>query len=319
MGDLVQNFLGMEAVVSSDTMRDVLKHAQRAALSEASILITGESGSGKELIARAIHHFSRRAAKPWVDVNCAALPEHLVESELFGYEKGAFSGADAQKPGLFELAQSGTLFLDEIGELDPRVQVKLLRVLDRVPYFRLGGNRKVNVDVRVVAATNRDLQAAVRQGQFRSDLYHRISQVRIDVPPLRKRPDDVAALARHFLKRENPDLSLSDDALERIQAYEWPGNVRELQNVIISSAVLALGDRISAANLTLAEREEPLSSSTPGGSLESMEREAILRVLDQSGGHHQKAAERLGISARTLSRKLKSYGMARTNEAPLAR
>ena len=317
MNDQFQNFLGMEAVVSSEAMLEVLSLAQRAALSDASVLITGESGSGKELVARAIHHYSRRAGKPWVDVNCAALPEHLVESELFGYEKGAFSGADTQKQGLFELAHMGTLFLDEVGELDPKVQVKLLRVLDRVPYYRLGGSKKVSVDVRIVAATNQDLAAAVRERRFRNDLYHRVSQVRIEVPPLRSRLDDVAALAHHFLKQENPRLTLADDALQRILEHDWPGNVRELRNVIVSSAVLALGEQIGAADLVLDRNERPPPKAANGDNLEVIEREVILRVLDQSGGRHQKAAEQLGISARTLSRKLKSYGMARAAEAHL--
>src|SRR5208283_4494775 len=192
------------------------------------VLITGETGVGKELVARIIHDHSNRCAKPWVDLNCAALPEHLVESELFGYEKGAFSGADSAKPGLFESANGGTLFLDEIGELEPKVQVKLLRALDAVPYYRLGGNKKVSVDVRVVAATNRDLEAAVRAGTFRRDLYHRISEIHLCVPPLRDRPQDIAALAEHFLARSYPGTSFTPEALQLLLQLEWRGNVREL-------------------------------------------------------------------------------------------
>src|SRR5271157_5835440 len=179
----------MPAIISSPGMRQLIELAERIAQSHAAVLITGESGSGKELIARAVHHYSLRNAKPWVDVSCAALPENLVESELFGYEKGAFSSADSPKPGLFELANHGTLFLDEIGELEPRMQVKLLRVLDGTPYYRLGGVRKVSVDVRIIAATNQNLEEMVRSGRFRCDLYHRLSQITLRVPPLRERVD----------------------------------------------------------------------------------------------------------------------------------
>src|SRR5262252_948455 len=182
---ITHSFLGMHAVVKSKPMLDLLSVAERVGRTNAAVLITGETGSGKELIARAVHHYSLRCSKPWVDVSCAALPEHLVESELFGYERGAFSGADTSKPGLFELANHGTLFLDEIGELEPRMQVKLLRVLDGVAYYRLGGVRKVSVDVRVVAASNQDLERMVQSGKFRGDLYHRLGQICLRVPPLR--------------------------------------------------------------------------------------------------------------------------------------
>src|SRR5579863_135581 len=180
-------FLGMTAVIASEPMRRLMDRVERAARSSASVLITGESGSGKELVARAVHQFSPRSHRPWVDLSCAALQEHLLESELFGYDKGAFSGADVAKPGLFELAHQGTIFLDEIGELDPKMQVKLLRVLDGVPYYRLGAVKKVTTDVRVVAATNRDLEHAVSEGRFRGDLFHRLSQFVLRVPPLRER------------------------------------------------------------------------------------------------------------------------------------
>src|SRR5271169_660636 len=192
-------FLGMPAVIASEPMVRLMAAVERVARSSATVLITGESGCGKELIARAVHHFSPRGHKPWVDLSCAALPEHLLESELFGYDKGAFSGADTAKPGLFELAHQGTIFLDEIGELDPRMQVKLLRVLDGVPYYRLGGTRKVSVDVRIIAATNQDLEEMVRCGKFRNDLFHRIGQINITVPPLRERHDDIIPLAQYFL------------------------------------------------------------------------------------------------------------------------
>src|SRR5712692_3400976 len=215
------SFLGMPAVVRSKAMENLLSLAERVARTNATVLITGETGSGKELIARALHHYSLRHSKPSVDVNCAALPEHLVESELFGYEKGAFSGADSVKQGLFELAHTGTLFLDEIGELDHKMQVKLLRVLDGTPYYRLGGVRKIKVDVRILSATNVNLEDAVRAGKFRSDLYHRLSQIHVKVPPLRERPDDVVGLAELFLQQQDARLSFSPDAIELLRRYSW--------------------------------------------------------------------------------------------------
>src|ERR1700693_2931836 len=213
MGPQIKTYLGMPAVISSPGMQQLIELVQRIAQTNAAVLITGESGSGKEWIARAVHHYSLRGGKPWVDVSCAALPEHLVESELFGYEKGAFSGADSPKPGLFELANHGTLFLDEIGELEPRMQVKLLRVLDGVAYYRLGGTRKVTVDVRVVGATNQDLETMVEGGQFRGDLYHRLGQICLRVPPLRERREDIVPLAEYFLKQTNPRSFFSGEAL----------------------------------------------------------------------------------------------------------
>jgi len=283
---------------------------ERVARSSATVLIIGESGSGKEVIARAVHHFSMRSHRPWVDLSCAALPEHLLESELFGYDKGAFSGAESAKPGLFELAQQGTLFLDEIGELDPKMQVKLLRVLDGVPYYRLGGVKKVSVDVRVVAATNQDLEEAVAQGRFRSDLYHRISQITLRVPPLRKRIDDIAPLALHFLAQHAPKLSFSQAALDALAVHSWPGNIRELRNVVINAAVLAQGDAIQPFELLISNRAPESNGNAQeagSNSIEGMERRLILEALAATGGHQQKAAARLGISRRTLSRKLKLY------------
>jgi transcriptional regulator with PAS, ATPase and Fis domain len=292
----------------------LLELAERIAQTNAAVLITGESGCGKELIARAVHHYSLRCAKPWVDVSCAALPEHLVESELFGYEKGAFSGADSAKPGLFELAHQGTLFLDEVGELEPRMQVKLLRVLDGVAYYRLGGVRKVSVDVRVVAATNQDLERMVRTGEFRSDLYHRLGQICLRVPPLRERIEDIVPLAEHFLKQSNPRSFFSGETLQTMRRYSWPGNVRELRNVVTKAAVLARDLEIRADDMMLGqvnvERETTESTILHAASpnLDGMEKNTILKVLAQTNGHQQRAAELLGISRRTLSRKLKLYG-----------
>jgi len=204
-----REFLGIAAVFGSAPMRQLLAMVEKVGATNAAVLITGESGSGKEIVARAIHHYSLRCSKSWVDVNCAALPENLLESELFGHEKGAFSGADATKQGLFELADKGTLFLDEIGDLDPRMQVKLLRILDGAPYYRLGGVKKVTVDVRLITATNQNLKQAVEAVRFRSDLYHRLSQIRLSVPPLRERRDDIEPLVTHYLRMQNPGLRFS--------------------------------------------------------------------------------------------------------------
>lgn len=317
----VRNFLGMHAIIASATMRQLLAYAERVAQTHATVLIGGESGSGKELIARALHHYSLRCSKPWVDVSCAALPEHLVESELFGYERGAFSGADSPKPGLFELAHQGTLFLDEIGELDPRMQVKLLRVLDGVPYYRLGGTRKVTVDVRIIAATNQDLEDMVQTGRFRSDLFHRVGQINITVPPLRERREDIIPLAEYFLQHQNPNLQLSGEASELLEAYHWPGNIRELRNTMMKAAVLAAGPEIEPSDLpvsigfrTKTNGTIPIDQGMAGGNperpnLDRIEKHAILETLAKTNGHQQRAAELLGISRRTLSRKLKLYGM----------
>jgi transcriptional regulator with PAS, ATPase and Fis domain len=301
-----ETFLGMEAVIASEPIRALLATIERVARSQATVLITGESGSGKELIARAVHHYSARSHKPWVDLSCAALPEHLIESELFGYEKGAFSGADTAKPGLFEMATGGTIFLDEIGELDPRMQVKLLRVLDSVAYYRLGGTKKVSVDVRVVAATNQDLEKAVAEGRFRADLYHRLAQFTLQVPPLRERVADIAPLAHYFLAQQDSHMSLAASAIAVLEAQPWPGNIRELRNVITKTAVLALRQEISAGDLAFTVSHE-CATGAPASNLESLEKRAILEALTASGGHQQRAAAQLGISRRTLNRKLKVY------------
>jgi two-component system response regulator AtoC len=310
-----ETFLGMPAVFFSEAMRDLMRLVIRVARSQAAVLITGESGVGKELIARALHCHSLRCNKPWVDVNCAALPEHLVESELFGYEKGAFSGAQGAKQGLFELADSGTLFLDEVGELEPRIQVKLLRVLDGVPYFRLGGLRKVSVDARIVTATNQDLEEANRNGKFRRDLYHRLAQVRIHVPSLRERRDDVLPLARFFLCQHDPSMRFAPSAEQAITNYGWPGNVRELRNVIVRAALLATDREILPSLLSIEQQKSCEPRAVPHATtLGAMERDTIFRVLRETGGHHTKTAQLLGISRRTLTRKLKAYGVGNDNE-----
>ena len=239
------------------------------------------------------------------------LPEHLLESELFGYDKGAFSGADSSKPGLFELAHQGTIFLDEIGELDPRMQVKLLRVLDGTPYYRLGGVRKVTADVRVVVATNQDLEKAVGEGRFRRDLYHRLSQFTLRVPPLRERLEDIVPLASYMLDQQNSSLRFSEAAISALRAHSWPGNVRELRNAVVQGAVLANGPAIEVSDLPLGGRSVFSPAENPiqdrADNLDGMERRMILDALAATNGHQQRAADRLGISRRTLSRKLKTY------------
>ncbi len=236
-----EEFLGMPTVIASPAMRRLISVAGKAGRTSSPVLITGESGTGKELIARAVHHYSARASRPCIDVNCAALPEHLMESELFGYERGAFSGAESMKPGLFETAHTGTLFLDEIGELDSRMQAKLLRVLDGQSYFRLGGSRKVPSDVRIVAATNLCLEEAVESGKFRRDLFHRLDAYHLHLPPLRERTEDIKPLALWFL-RESP-LTLSDEALAMLEEYSWPGNIRELRNSLNKAIMFSSGPR----------------------------------------------------------------------------
>ncbi len=310
---------GTTAIVRSPALRNVMHVLKRVAQHNASVLIVGETGSGKELIARAIHQFSRRCGQMFVDVNCAALPEHLVESELFGYEKGAFSGAETSKPGLFELADGGTLFLDEVGELDAKVQVKLLRVLDGAPYYRLGSHRKVSVDVRIVGATNQDMVEAVRSGKFRRDLYYRLSQFQLRVPPLRERPEDIIAIAEHVLRQYHPNSKFNVEALEALQRYAWPGNVRELKNVIFNAVMRAenVAQEVRAVDLDLPEEGGTPTAArveVAGTDLDHAEKQIILDTLQRTGGHRGRAAEQLGVSRRTLSRKLKQYRTELENE-----
>jgi DNA-binding NtrC family response regulator len=298
-----------EPIVRSASLQRVMKLAEKVARHPAAVLIVGDTGSGKEMIAHAIHNHSLRCNSPFIDVNCAAIPEHLVESELFGYEKGAFSGADAMKPGFFEMANKGTLFLDEIGDLDLKIQVKLLRVLDGVPYYRLGGNKKVTVDVRVVAATNHNLEELVRAGRFRSDLYHRLAQFKLEVPPLRERPEDVLGIAEQMLHQHYPESRFSQDAVDALLCYPWPGNVRELKNVVFG-AVLQAKDahfEITAADLRFPDSAAASRRSPVATDLDQMEKRAILQALEKNNNNQGKAAEALGISRRTLIRKLKAY------------
>lgn len=305
---------GTEFLIASPVMHKFMGMVDRVAGHTETVLVVGETGTGKELVARTIHESSYRHKKTLVDINCAALPEHLVESELFGYEKGAFSGADSSKPGLFELADKSTIFLDEIGELQPQVQVKLLRVLDGAAYYRLGGHHKITVDVRVVAATNQDLELAVKEGRFRKDLFHRLSQFQLRVPPLRERPEDITALARHFLSLKARDKSFSSEALVALQAYAWPGNIRELRNLVAKLAMATADDEITGTDVAAELHGESADGEVarrvlPQGNLENMEEQMIIRALEQTGGHRARAAEQLGISRRTLSRKLHEYGI----------
>jgi len=302
-----------EFILASPVMHKFMGLVDRVASHTETVLITGETGTGKELIARTIHESSTRRNRPWVDINCAALPENLVESELFGYEKGAFSGADSSKPGLFELADRGTLFLDEIGELQLQTQVKLLRVLDGQPFYRLGGHRKIKVDVRIVAATNQDLESAVREGRFRQDLFHRLGQFQLRVPPLRERPEDTVALAEHFLRLKAPAKHFSEQAISALLSHSWPGNIRELRNLVARMAMESTGSQIDFSKLTAALTGEPSAlrqtASMPVSNLDSMEEQMIIKALERTGGQRTLAAEQLGISRRTLSRKLKEYNI----------
>lgn len=311
---------GTTLVFRSEAMRKLITMVERVAHHEAAVLIAGETGSGKEMIGRTIHEQSLRCSKPFVDVNCAAFPEHLVESELFGYEKGAFSGADGTKPGLFELADQGTLFLDEVGELDARVQAKLLRVLDGAPYYRLGGSNKVSVNVRVVAATNRDLKHEVQTGKFRRDLYHRLAQFELHVPALRERAHDIVPIAEFFLRKQCPEAKFAPDAAEALEAYQWPGNVRELKNVILRTAVGMEPEatQVRAWHLPGIIYGAPAPSAPGTANLEEVEKQMILQATSEHEGNQLKAAQKLGISVRTLRRKLSKYkqeGQAKSSDA----
>ncbi len=301
-------------VVRSESLRKLFTLAEQVARHPASVLIAGETGTGKEMLARSIHEHSLRSSKPWIDINCAAMPEHLVESELFGYEKGAFSGADIPKPGLFELANGGTLFLDEIGELEPKVQVKLLRVLDGAPYFRLGGSKKVSTDVRIVAATNQDLEQMVSAGKFRGDLYHRLAQFRLDIPPLRERHEDLLGIAEQVLHQHYPESRFTGEAIGAMFAYDWPGNIRELRNCVFRAVMLAKNPEreITAADLRLPQCASVSETSHHGdetldGNREQFERQKVFEALERCHGNQGRAAMILGISRRTLLRKLKAY------------
>jgi transcriptional regulator with PAS, ATPase and Fis domain len=297
-------------VLASAPMRRVVEDVRRIARFDGPVLVTGETGTGKELIARAIHQYSSRAAKPFIDFSCAAIPHHLVESELFGYEKGAFSGAVGSKPGFFDLAHDGSLFLDEIGELEPAAQAKLLRILDGTPHFRLGGTKKVSADVRVIAATNQNLDRMSDAGDFRKDLLYRLAQFCIAVPPLRERTEDIGPIAAFVLNQLMPGWTFSAGAVERLCLHSWPGNIRELRNVVARCAALNDTPLIESSAVGNALRPVEPGPTQAGASLEAMEQSMILHALSRFGGHQQRAAASLGISSRTISRKLKHYAQS---------
>jgi two-component system, NtrC family, response regulator AtoC len=299
-------------ITASAKMDEVLRLIDRVAPTDSTVLVLGESGTGKELVARAIHDRSPRARQAFVAIHCGALPREVLESELFGHEKGAFTGAVNAKPGLIELADGGTLLLDEIGEMEPESQVKLLRVLETRTFFRVGGTRSRTVDMRLVCATNRDIGEAIRQGQFRQDLFYRINTISVTLPPLRDRREDVRVLAEHFLE-QNAHYGrkrLAPETLAHLERYHWPGNVRELQHVIQRGTILGAGETLTPADLPPEiQHGDPQPSTPAAGSLESMERQHIVATLKQVGGHRGKAAALLGIDPKTLYRKLLSYGI----------
>jgi DNA-binding NtrC family response regulator len=296
-------------------MQALLNMVERVAPSDSPVLITGESGTGKELIARAIHRLSGRPG-PLVDVSCAAIPDNLIESELFGHERGAFPGADARKAGLFELAAGGTLFLDEVAELELKVQAKLLRALEQGSFYRVGGTQKVEVNVRVIAASNRDLPRLVEEQKFRAELYYRINTISLELPPLRDRAVDIPMLAEAFLRQfggANPPIC-TESALDSLMRYHWPGNVRELRTVIERAVLLASGGLIDAGDLPLGRQStSPLANELREApvSLAELERRHIEFVLAHANWHQGHAANLLGISSKTLYRKIREYGFSR--------
>jgi DNA-binding NtrC family response regulator len=303
----------------SANMQEIFATIERVGPTRATVLLAGESGVGKDLIARAIHFHSPRRDRPLVKINCTAIPENLMESELFGYEKGAFTGANTTKPGKFEQADTGTVFLDEIGDVPGPIQVKLLRVLQEREFERLGSNVTRHIDVRVIAATNQDLRAALEQGTFREDLYYRLNVVPLNIPPLRERKPDIPFLANHFLKKLAPDAghrveAITDAAMEKLIAYHWPGNVRELENVIERSLVMATGTQLDAADIKLesAPRPRPQSEAhflPEGLSLDQYEQDIIREALRRADGNKSQAARMLGLTRNALRYRLTQMGL----------
>ncbi len=316
-GDGLHPFIG-----TSPAMQEAYRLIRSAAVSDASVLITGESGTGKELVARTLHRLSRRASGPFVAVNAAAIPRDLMESEIFGHEKGAFTGATESRAGCFELADGGTLFLDEIGEMPKELQPKLLRVLDLARIRRVGGSREVAFDVRTLAATNRDPRKAVEEGILREDLYFRLNVLHVHLPPLRDREGDISLLANAFArdlsqKHEREPRTFSDEALEAMERYAWPGNVRELRNLVERAVVLSPDPTMGPEHLPPYVRNPERSGGArsyafpPDATVADAERELILRTLDETGNNKTETARRLGVSVRTIHNKLKAYGVNR--------
>jgi len=302
-----------DTIITTDRkMKDLIRIASDIARTDTTVLITGESGTGKELFARYIHKKSDRREGPFVAVNCAAIPENLLESEMFGHEKGSFSGATERKTGKFELADRGTILLDEIGEMPVSLQAKLLRVLQEKEVDRIGGRSPVKIDIRVIATTNRDLRREIMEGRFREDLYYRLSVFPIEIPPLRERNNDVKLLAGHFVRlfasRARKDIAgIDEKAMDMLLSHGWRGNVRELENVMHRAVVLCKGKKISSADIVLDGSGETFVDAGTG-SLKEMERKMILKVLKETGGNRTLAAKRLGITVRTLRNKLNEYG-----------
>jgi two-component system response regulator HydG len=305
----------------STAMQAVFRTIDRVAPTRATVLVTGESGTGKELVAQAIHDRSPRAKAPFIKLHCAALAESLLESELFGHEKGSFTGAAARREGHFKNADGGTLFLDEIGEISPSIQVKLLRFLQERAFERVGGNETVHVDVRIIAATNRNLGTEVAEGRFREDLFYRLNVVNVEMPPLRARPEDLVPLATYFLSqfaKENRKAieGFAPNAIARIESYSWPGNVRELENVIERSVVLCDGPRVTVEHLPMPTAPTGRTGlRIPGSTLDELERYAILATLEAAGGSTSRAARMLGISVRKIQYRIQEYGMSMTRVA----
>jgi transcriptional regulator with GAF, ATPase, and Fis domain len=313
-------------VGQSKLWKDVLAQAARVAQTETTVLLTGESGTGKEVIARFVHHASRRSSGPFVAINCAALPDQLLESELFGHERGAFTGAVSAKPGRIEQAHGGVLFLDEVGEMAPTVQAKLLRVLEEREFMRLGSTRVIHVDIRLIAATNRDLHAAMERGEFREDLYYRLGVFEISLPPLRNRPEDILDLADLFLDEigatvGRPAAGIARDAKEQLLTYNWPGNVRELRNAIERAVILADGGSIRSEHLPVTTPRQSASTQSdaqapfPSGgvNLEDIERSLVVKALTQARHNKTRAAKLLGLTRAQLYSRIEKYGLAETD------
>jgi DNA-binding NtrC family response regulator len=319
---LVEKYSFSGIVSQSEAMERVLNAAARVAQSSASVLIRGESGTGKELIARAIHFASDRKNKPFISVNCAALNENLLESELFGHEKGAFTGADKQRRGRFEMADGGTMFLDEIGDLSPAIQVKLLRVLQERRFERVGGSATISVDIRIIAATNRNLEEAMAQGSFREDLFYRLNVVPVEILPLRKRREDIAPLLEYYLQKyvkENKSgkLAFSKEAWDSLLRYDFPGNVRELENIVQRSVIMSKGELITSEDLPQILRSLKNETSVPGDNqlgpllkkVDKIEKDSVFEALRLNNNNQSKAAKQLGISERSLRYRLRKWGV----------
>jgi two-component system NtrC family response regulator len=310
---LNEKYKDLNLIGESKAIKEVLSTVARVAKSDSTVLIRGESGTGKELVARAIHALSDRANQRFISLSCAAIPETLLESELFGYEKGAFTGATRRKEGRFELADSGTLFLDEIGDLSLETQVKLLRVIETQEFERLGGEETIKVDVRIISATNQDLEKKIKEKSFREDLYYRLNVISIFIPPLRERKEDIIPLVDHFIEKSNQKTGkniqgLTREAKDILFSYPWHGNIRELENVIERATVLSRGEAIDKSDLAHLSFQR-IDEISPTLLLKDLEKSHILKVLEKTGGNLSQAAELLGIHRNTLRLKMKEYGI----------